>query len=269
MQQNGLINDTIRSLGFLTRLPIPQYWLNKNESYAGAESSTDSLRKATRTFPLVGALLGILAGFGLIIADGLHFPPLASSLIAIGLLAAMTGALHEDGLGDTADGFFGASTPERRLEIMKDSRIGTFAALTLVIWTGLKASLLAAIIERAGVNYAVLALIGAESASRVGMLALWHGLPSARPGGLADKVGKPEWENVIFAATIGFIILAAALFPSGGIAAIVFALILCIGLLYGFARLCIAKIGGQTGDTLGAAQQIACFAVLAGLVATL
>ncbi|MCP6406743.1 adenosylcobinamide-GDP ribazoletransferase, partial [Klebsiella pneumoniae] len=86
-----------------------------------------------RAFPLAGGILGLLAGVALLIANAISLPPLAAALIAIGALAAMTGALHEDGLGDTADGFFGASTPDRRLDIMKDSRIGTFAALTLVI----------------------------------------------------------------------------------------------------------------------------------------
>ena len=263
MQHISLISHMIRSIGFLTRLPVPQRW----QAATASQPESDSLRQATRAFALVGALLGFLAGIGLIIANGLHFPPLASSLVAIALLALMTGALHEDGLGDTVDGFFGASMPEKRLEIMKDSRIGTFAALTLFIWTGLKATLLAAIIERAGANLAAMALIGSEALSRVGMLAIWHGLPSARPGGLADKIGTPEWESVVFAAITGLAIYCVTIWPSGGISAILFSLLLTTGLIYGFSQLCLARIGGQTGDTLGAAQQIGSLATLAGLVA--
>jgi len=260
LQRNSLIADTIRSLGFLSRLPLPQRWF---------ENGDDSLPRNARAFPLAGAVLGLLAGAVLYAAHGLNLPPLACALLAIGVLAAMTGALHEDGLGDTADGFFGASTPDRRLDIMKDSRIGTFAALTLIIFVGVKASLLMAIIDRAGAGYAVLALIGGEAASRAGMLAFWHALPSARPGGLSDSVGQPQWETVVCASGIGLAVLVFTLMPSGGFLSLINALVLVTVLLFGFARLCKAKIGGQTGDTLGAAQQIGSIAVLAGLVMAL
>ena len=260
MQKNGFIGDTIRSLGFLSRLPLPRSWF---------ENTDDSLLRNARAFPLAGAVLGLLAGIALMVANSLHLPALACGFIVIGALAAMTGALHEDGLGDTADGFFGGATPDRRLDIMKDSRIGTFAALTLITWVGIKASLLAAIIERAGPGYALLALIACEAASRSAMLAFWHSLPSARTGGLADSVGAPSWETVVCGAALGFVILAAGLIPSGGVPSVINALVLVTLLLVGFARLCMSKIGGQTGDTLGAAQQIASLAVLIGLVMAL
>ena len=260
MQRNSLIGDTIRSLGFLSRLPLPQSWFGTGD---------DSLRHNARAFPLAGAVLGLLAGIVLYVAYGMNLPPLTCALLAVGALAAMTGALHEDGLGDTADGFFGASSADRRLDIMKDSRIGTFAALALIVFVGVKASLLMAVIERAGAGYAMLALIGCEAASRAGMLAFWHALPSARPGGLSDSVGQPQWETVVCSSVIGLAVLVFTLIPSGGFLALINALILVTVLLFGFTRLCMAKIGGQTGDTLGAAQQIASVAVLAGLVMAL
>lgn len=258
MQQTSLFGDTISSLGFLSRLPLP-----------ASLNNHDSFPSSTRAFPLAGGILGFLGGIALFIADALHLPALACGFIAIGTLAAMTGALHEDGLGDTADGFFGAANRERRLEIMKDSRIGTFAAITLIVWVGIKASLLATILERIGPGYAVLALIAAESASRAAMLALWHALPSARPGGLADSIGQPDWETLVCASGLGFGFLAIGLVPSGGFTAVIYALVIVSGLLYAFSKLCMAKIGGQTGDTLGAAQQIASLAVLIGLVMAL
>ncbi|MFD1197436.1 adenosylcobinamide-GDP ribazoletransferase [Brucella gallinifaecis] len=260
MQQNSFIRDTIRSLGFLSRLPLPAPWL---------ESSSDSLKASVRAFPLAGAVLGLLAGIALLISDYLNLPPLVSGFIAVGVLAAMTGGLHEDGLGDTADGFFGASTRERRLAIMKDSRIGTFAALILIIWTGIKASLLAAIIDQAGACYAALALIGAEAASRAAMLPLWYGLPSARAGGLADGLGQPRWETVVCACTTGLFVLLVSVVPSAGFAGWIKVVIISSLVIFGFAKLCLVKIGGQTGDTLGAAQQIYSLAVLLGLVMSL
>jgi len=260
LQKNSFLSDTIRSLGFLSRLPLPNGWF---------DDASDSLKTSVRAFPVAGAILGLLAGIALLICDYLKLPSIVSGFIAVGVLAAMTGALHEDGLGDTADGFFGASTPERRLVIMKDSRIGTFAALSLIIWTGIKVSLLAAIIDRAGACYAALALIGAEAASRAAMLTLWHGLPSARPGGLADNLGRPNWETLVCACAIGLGILLVTIVPSGGFLGFIKVLIISSILLFGFAKLCIAKIGGQTGDTLGAAQQICALAVLLGLVISL
>lgn len=260
MQKNSFLSDTIRSLGFLSRLPLPNRWF---------DDASDSLTRSVRAFPVAGAILGLLAGLALLLSDYLHLPSIVSGFIAVGTLAAMTGALHEDGLGDTADGFFGASTPARRLTIMKDSRIGTFAALALIIWTGIKVLLLAAIIDRAGACYAALALIGAESASRAAMLTLWHGLPSARPGGLSDNLGRPNWETVICACMIGLGTLLVTIIPFAGFIGFIKVLIISILSLFGFAKLCIAKIGGQTGDTLGAAQQICVMAVLLGLVMTL
>ncbi|WP_396996664.1 adenosylcobinamide-GDP ribazoletransferase [Ochrobactrum sp. S1502_03] len=260
LHKKSLLSDTIRSLGFLSRLPLPDGWF---------EDGSDSLKTSARAFPLAGAVLGVLAGIGLLISDYLTLPSIVSGFIAVGILAAMTGALHEDGLGDTADGFFGASTPERRLAIMKDSRIGTFAALALIISTGIKVALLAAIIDRAGACSAALALIGAEAASRAAMLTLWHGLPSARPGGLADNLGRPNWETLVCACLIGLVLLLVTVVASVGVSGFIKALVISGVVLFGFARLCVARIGGQTGDTLGAAQQICVLTILLGLVISL
>ncbi len=151
---------------------------------------------------------------------------------------------------------------------MKDSRIGTFAALTLIVAVGLKAAFLMAVIEHAGAGYAALALIGCEAASRAGMLAFWHALPSARPGGLADSVGRPQWETVVFGCGIGLIVLTVAFLPAG-----VFCHSsmgwrwppFCCSALPDFAwRRSAARQGLP-----GAAQQIGCLALLAGLVMAL
>lgn len=257
LRQNSLLGDIAVSLGFLSRLPLPNRWFGQ---------SNDSPVNAIRAFPLAGAILGLLAGLLLAIAALLHLPPLACAFIAVGALAAFTGALHEDGLGDSADGFFGAHDRDRRLEIMKDSRIGTFAAMTLIVATGLKASLIAALLERTDILSAVLALIGAEAFSRAMMLALWYGLPSARPGGLADRSGRPEWDRLVTALVVGLAILTLTALAIAGFPALFSSLLLSMLVVYGFARLCLAKIGGQTGDTIGASQQIAALACLAGFV---
>lgn len=260
MQKDGLIGDTIRSLGFLSRLPLPGSWFSQHD---------ESLTHTARAFPLAGAVLGLTAGIAMVAAFRLGLPPLGCGLIGVGALAAMTGALHEDGLGDTADGFFGGNTVERRLEIMKDSRIGTFAAVTLIIFIMLKASMLATLLERSGPTSALLALIGAETASRAAMVVFWRKLPSARPGGLSERAGTPNEPATLTALLIGTVVLALCTFFASGLNSFIVAIVLLSVTLFGFARLCLMKIGGQTGDTLGAAQQIATLTILASLVMTI
>lgn len=254
---DGLLAEIMRSLGFLTRLPIPRGWF---------EGQTGSLAENARAFPLAGAMLALPAAFVLITATLFHLPPAIAALSAIAALAAVTGALHEDGLADVADGFFGGATPEKRLEIMKDSRIGTFGGLALIISVALRTLLLATIIERAGVGLAALALIGTEAASRAALVGFWHMLPSARPGGIADSAGAPDDATAYTALIAGFFILIVTYVPASGIGGLLVATLLCAAGTFGFANLCRQKIGGQTGDTLGAAQQIAAMALLTGLV---
>src|SRR5690606_3096614 len=113
---------------------------------------------------------------------------------------------------------------------------------TLIIFIGLKVSLLAAIVEHAGLSQAVLILIGSEAASRASMLVLWYALPSARPGGLSDNVGAPKWETLLCAVAIGFGILIITILPASGYLGLFYGLALTSALLFGFAKLCIAKI---------------------------
>ncbi|GGA83866.1 adenosylcobinamide-GDP ribazoletransferase [Brucella endophytica] len=254
---DGLLAEIMRSLGFLTRLPIPPAWF---------EGHNGSLAENARVFPLAGALIALPAAFVLVVASQLHLPPTVAALLAIGILTSITGALHEDGLADVADGFFGGATEKRRLEIMKDSRIGTFGGLALILSVGLRTLLLAALAERAGPGYAALALIGTEAASRAVMVGMWHKLPSVRPGGVADAAGAPDETAAYSALLTGFLALAVTFVPTGGIGGLLTAILLCGAASFAFVNLCRDKIGGQTGDTLGAAQQIAAVALLIGLV---
>ncbi|RCS25319.1 adenosylcobinamide-GDP ribazoletransferase [Phyllobacterium salinisoli] len=257
MSTDGFLAEIVRSLGFLTRLPISQAW------FAGQNGS---LATNSRVFPLAGAVIALPAALALLVASLFNLPPAVASLIAIAVLAIVTGALHEDGLADVADGFFGGATEKQRLEIMKDSRIGTFGTLALVISVALRTLLLAAIVEHAGAGFAALALIGTEAASRAVLVQFWHMLPSVRPGGVADGAGIPDDSATYTALLAGFLILIVTYIPVGGIGSLLIAVLLCGAATFGFANLCTFKIGGQTGDTLGAAQQIAAVTLLTGLV---
>ncbi|WP_374831016.1 adenosylcobinamide-GDP ribazoletransferase [Paenochrobactrum pullorum] len=260
MTKKTISRSIVHTLGFLSRLPLPAHWY-------GEES--ESLQDHAYAFPLAGAVLGAIGALALLIASSLGLPPLAVALITFLTLAFITGALHEDGLGDTADGFFGGSTQARRLEIMKDSHIGTFAALTLIGTIGLKTIFLATVIEKLGAQSAGLAIIAIEAVSRAAMMSLWYKLPSARSGGLSDKIGAPSLEATQTALIIGVGILGLCFTLIASIATFILALLVASLILWGFAKLSLNKINGQTGDVLGAGQQITGLSLLLALVISL
>ncbi len=162
--------------------------------------------------------------------------------------ALMTGALHEDGLADCADGFWGASDTERRLEIMKDSRIGAYGVLALIFVIGLKWLALTSLIEANALWAAVLVPAALSRSTMAGLMA---DLPFARQGGLARQIGKPRKPAAGIAFGLGAL-LAVVISGLAGIVAVIAVGAASIALAQ-FAR---AKIGGQTGDVLGAAQQL-------------
>src|ERR1700760_415860 len=123
-------DEFLAAFTFLTRLPLGS---------AHTDVPPPSLADASGAFPLVGLVIGAIGGIAYAIASALALPALAAALIAIAATALITGALHEDGLADTADGFGGGATREMKLEIMRDSRIGTFGVLALIFSIGLRA----------------------------------------------------------------------------------------------------------------------------------
>ncbi|KAA2312066.1 adenosylcobinamide-GDP ribazoletransferase [Pseudooceanicola sediminis] len=238
-------HDLLSALGLLSRLPLPAH------SGRGAE--------AAWAYPLAGAVLGALAGLTGMIALGIGLGAEAAAVITLGVSVMLTGALHEDGLADCADGLWGSHLRERRLEIMKDSRTGAYGVIALVLgllarWIGLSALL-------AG-DHAWLAIVGIAAVSRGTMPALMATLPHARSTGLSHAIGKAPPICAALAALIGGCIAVLCLGVSGIIAIFIAALAALI-----IARIAIAKIGGQTGDVLGATQQISEIALLLALTA--
>lgn len=253
-----LLADLAATLRFFSRLPVPRL------SRADDPAALPDFRRAAALTPLTGLLLA-LPGAGLLVALSLTaLPPAAAALLALALGLAITGALHADGLADVADGFFGAGRREKRLDIMKDSRIGAFGTLALIVALGLATVLLAALVARHGAMAAALAWLGAEGLSRAVMTAVWHALPPARPEGLAAACGAPGRPALFVAcalALLGLVPAAFALSPAALVAGTAMAGLAGLAM----ARLAMAKIGGQTGDVLGATQQVAILAALLGL----
>ncbi|KQT83188.1 hypothetical protein ASG48_13970 [Aurantimonas sp. Leaf443] len=233
---------------------------------AASFHGTHRLGDDAHAFPLAGLLAGAAPALALLAGGTLGLSPAVSATLALGLLVALTGALHEDGLADVADGLFGHHGRERALAIMKDSRIGAYGTLALVLSVALRIALLADL-ATAAPALAALALLGAAAASRGAMALFWASLPSADPGGLADSVGQPSRNRGLQGAVLGALLLGLAALPAGasGIAGALLGLGLTAALLSLFARFLLRRLGGQTGDGLGAAQQIGETACLLGL----
>ena len=168
---------------------------------------------------------------------------------------AATGCLHEDGLADTTDGFGGGQTRELKLDIMRDSRIGAYGVCALVLSILLRVSALASLADTALV---VPALIASHSAARASLPVFMFFVPPARREGLSASAGQPPREGVIAAAVLAIVIVALCLGPVLAIAA----LILIVAVIALLAWLSLAQIDGQTGDVLGAVEQVSEIAIL-------
>lgn len=224
---------------FLTRMPTP----------ALSDFDPDWITRAARYFPLVGQMVGAICALVLVLAERVWNGSVAAVLaIAVGVL--LTGAFHEDGLADTADGLGGGQTASRRLEIMKDSRIGTYGVCALVLVLGLKAAVLAA----APALSAALMLLAAHGAGRAAAVVVMRLTPYA-PSGDAGK-WKPTPRGVRTGEALLAVALAAwplLLLPVDAVAAgLAGGAVLAAGLALLARRL----IGGHTGDVLGGVEQL-------------
>ncbi len=232
------------AVAFFTRIPV--------SAMPGAKWS---LADAAWAFPLVGAGIGAVAAFVFLAAQLIGLGDWPSALLAVLAGILLTGALHEDGLADTADGLFGGSDRDRRLAIMRDSRSGTFAVLALVLSVALRAAAVAQIGE---VVFAGLALVAAHAVSRALLPVAMSILPPARETGLGADAGRPRPAATIAALLIALAIGATALGPLHGIVA--------FGCAAAAAALAAAvaqrRIGGYTGDILGGVQQVGEIVVL-------
>ena len=255
-----LAYDLAACLRFYSRLPVPRL-PGEPDPHA-----TPDFRTVPRMLPVAGVILALPAALVLIAAKGLGLGPFLAATLAVTLAALVTGALHEDGLADLADGFGGGTTRERRLEIMRDSRIGSYGGIALVLSLSLRISALATLLDRTGAVSAAVALVLAASLSRVAALAPMVLLAPARPGGASASVGRPSKGTVGIAAGIGLVLALLAL-PFGlPLAGLVLMPVLALTASLTLSGIAHAKIGGQTGDVIGACQQVAEIAALLGLI---
>jgi adenosylcobinamide-GDP ribazoletransferase len=243
------LDDLRTALAFLTRLRMPHQEGVMPQNFA----------RAYRMFPIVGALIGGAVGLFYYGLRWTGVPDLAAVALALGASAMLTGALHEDGLADVADGFGGGREPAAKLAIMRDSRIGTYGVLILLVTFVTKASALAALPD----GLVVQCLIATHALARGVLPAMAMSLPFARQDGLAASAGQPDFAT---AATAGAFALVIALLALPWFAALCAALLAAAAAI-GMAWLAQRQIGGQTGDVLGGAEQVAETAILVLLAA--
>jgi adenosylcobinamide-GDP ribazoletransferase len=224
---------------FLTRLPTPR--LTRFEA--------DWTTRSARYFPLVGQLVGAISGLVFFGASQL-WSGLTAAILALGAGVLATGGFHEDGLADTADGLGGGQTAEQRLAVMKDSRVGTYGVLALVLSLGAKAAALASLAPLTGAAV----LLTAHGCARAAAVTAMRATPYA-PQGEAGK-WKPVPKGVSSGETLIAVLIAlwplALIPPAAG----------ALGVLAGAAAAAVVAvsaqrlIGGHTGDILGAEEQV-------------
>jgi adenosylcobinamide-GDP ribazoletransferase len=239
----SLFAQFLTATAVLTRLPVAPSNPEKGSLEAGTVAAS------CWAFPAVGAGIGFIAGGVLMLATMFGLGNAPSALLALVTAGAVTGALHEDGLADTADGFGGGRTRAEKLEIMRDSRQGSYGIIALIATIGLRAVALASIpdpIEGA------LALIAAHAASRAALAPALYYLQPAREDGLGAAAGRPGFGTMLAAVAIGAFVAIGMLGPVRGLVA----LIVTGAAVAGAAVLARRQIGGYTGDVLGAFQQV-------------
>ncbi len=238
----GVFSGFAAATAFLTRIPT-----------AGRKDGR--LADAAWAFPLVGAGIGAIAALTFFVAQLVGLGDEPAALLAVSSGIALTGGLHEDGLADAVDGLAGGHDREAKLAIMRDSRLGTYGVLALVLSVALRAATLAQIGDAV---FAGLALVAAHAASRAALPAAMWAMTPARTDGLGAAAGRPSASVTGAAAVIGIVIALAALGPGHGAAAVVISgAAVCAA-----AALARRQIGGYTGDVLGAFQQIGEIAML-------
>lgn len=244
---------------FYSRLPVPALPFEQNAH------ALPSFPRLVRLIPVAGLVIGLLPAALLGLGLHLNLGPWIAATLAVAAMVLTTGALHEDGLADLADSC-GASTRERRLDIMRDSRIGSFGAAALALALALRIGALATLADR-DQSAAIAALLIVAALSRTAGLVPLVFLPPARKDGVSRAVGQPARDTFWLAAGMAGSI-ALALGALAGLPPLGIVLMLALSGLSGVALAGFASrhLGGQTGDVAGAAQQGAEIAALIGLL---
>jgi len=244
------------ALQFFTRLPIP--------AWVGFEASW--LQHASRYFPLIGCVVAAIAA-AVYWAAALVLPAPVAAVLSTAASIYATGAFHEDGFADTCDGLGGGMTRERVLEIMKDSRVGAYGAIGIVCMLAAKLSTLAMLPPRV----AIAALFLAHPLSRLAATSLIWKLDYVRGEGKAKPLAQQMTTVEFTIATASALLPAAVLLATGyaSLAAVLGALAAALAAALWLGWKFVRRLGGYTGDCLGAVQQVAEALIYMAVLATL
>ncbi|MBI5780803.1 MAG: adenosylcobinamide-GDP ribazoletransferase [Rhodocyclales bacterium] len=245
----------VAALQFFTRLPLPRDLPQVPAHQAGAIGF----------FPWAGIVVGLLCGAVLLLGRWL-WPTEVAAVLAVATAVALTGALHEDGLSDTVDGFGAGWDRMHILAIMKDVRLGNYGATALVLALAARIALTAALASRFEGGALLAAIVAAHAVSRGAVLLPMLALPYARAEDATSRA-KPVVQSLDgtarLTAALGALAPLALLPPPVALAGLAAAG--AIGAAW--TRLCARRLGGYTGDVLGAVQQTGEIAFLLGILA--
>ena len=249
-----LSDDLVMGLRFFSRLPT-----------GDAPFAKPDLSRIAVGLPFTSVVIGLLAALLLMLATWIGLPSYFAAALGVAAMLVATGAMPDDAIADAADGLFGGTTIERRLEIMKDSRHGTYGVAALGLYLILRVTALGAV---ATINPLAAGAIwlAANVLARSGSLWLSLDLPNAREGGASAAVGRVSkqafWIGAGFAALLAFVLAA----PFSSLVAVILALMATAGVAFAWSTTCRRLIGGQTGDLIGALHALIEIAVLTVLL---
>jgi adenosylcobinamide-GDP ribazoletransferase len=250
----GLKDDFIMALRFFSRLPTGSSTHQKPE-----------LGRIAMALPLASIVIGIGPALLLIGGALIGLPSYFAAALAVGAMVVASGAMAEDALADAADGLFGGHTTERRLEIMKDSRHGTYGVAALSLFVLLRVTALGSM---AAINPLMAGAIwlAASIVGRSGALWIAVALPAARSDGASVTAGRLDGRHFAVGAVFAAILLFVLAGPPTSLVALGFAALLAVAVIAGWTALCRRLVGGQTGDLIGALGALVEIAVLAALL---
>jgi adenosylcobinamide-GDP ribazoletransferase len=256
VQQPSHIECFATAIQFLTRVPVTGAMGKDAEYYYAA------LRRSVVYFPVVGGLVGIFTA-SMCVGSSWLFSPLICALLAVGLEAMLTGAFHEDAFADTCDALGGGWTREQVLEIMKDSRLGTYGTLGLVVGVGIRVAALATLLPMGWV-WTIASIVAASTLGRfaiIGMMATTSPI-SDQASQARDVSGTQTWKT-FFLSMIFAMPFWLPWFCFAPFIALLTSLVVVL-VLVGFRRKILVRVGGTTGDLLGCSAYLSQLIVLVG-----
>jgi adenosylcobinamide-GDP ribazoletransferase len=250
----GLVDDLVMALRFFSRLPT-----------GDSPHQKPDLNRIAMALPLASLVIGLGPALLLVGGSLLGLPTYFVAALAVAAMVLVSGAMAEDALADAADGLFGGHSPARRLEIMKDSRHGTYGVAALCLFILLRVSGLGAVAAinplAAGAIWLAASIVG-----RSGALWLAVALPAARPDGISAAAGAVSGRSfavgAVFAVLLAFVLGG----PATNLLALGFALVAALAVIAGGSALCRRLVGGQSGDLIGALGGLVEIAVLCALL---